>query len=289
MNSTHNQSSRWQGQPRPVLVTGASSGIGRAAALMLRERGYRVFASARDPGDVTALNADGFEGVKLDLSSSRSVRRAADSVLSATDGRLYGLFNNAAYGQPGAVEDLSRKALSAQFEVNLFGTVELTNSILPAMRAAGEGRIVMNSSVLGFVAMPYRGAYNASKYALEGITDTLRLELAGSGVFVSLIEPGPIASRFRVNAQAAFDRQVDVAASIHREKYREMGEKRLSGAGAAARFTLPPEAVAKKLIRALEARRPKPRYYVTLPTHLFGVLKRVLTDRMLDRILRFAG
>lgn len=274
--------------PRPILITGCSSGIGRCVAEGLRARGYRVFATARKPADVKALQADGFESFRLDLADSKSIHSAVEQVLKATGGELYAVFHNGAYGQPGAVEDLSRTALREQFETNLFGWVELNNAVLPAMRAAGAGRIIFNSSVLGFVALPYRGAYNASKYALEGIADTLRLELAGTGIHVSLVQPGPILSRFRENSLAALKRNVDIVNSVHRERYaRTIG--RLETEGPAVPFTLPPEAVLKKVIHALEAPRPKVRYHVTFPTFLFGYLKRLLPARMLDRVLGKVG
>jgi NAD(P)-dependent dehydrogenase (short-subunit alcohol dehydrogenase family) len=267
-----------------VLVTGCSSGIGRCVATGLARRGYRVFASARKVGDVRALQAMGLESVQLDLADSESIRQAVDTVLARTGGQLYALFNNGAYGQPGAVEDLHREGLREQFETNLFGTVELTNLIIPVMRAQGCGRIIQNSSVLGLVALPYRGAYIASKYALEGIADTLRLELRGSGIYVSLIEPGPIESRFRANSYDAYRRNIDAEQSVHRERYLVM-ERRLAKEGAAVPFTLPPEAVLEKVIHALESRHPRVRYRVTVPTHLFAALKRVLPGRWMDRLL----
>lgn len=273
---------------RVILITGCSSGIGLYVAQGLQQRGYRVFATARKAADVSRLQAHGLESVRLDLADSGSIREALAEVLERSGGRLLALFNNGAYGQPGAVEDLRREVLREQFETNLFGTVELTNRVIPVMRAQGQGRIIMNSSVLGLVALPYRGAYNASKFALEGLTDTLRLELAGSGIYVSLIEPGPIESRFRANAHAAFQRNIDGAHSVHRAKYQAM-ERRLAKPGPAAPFTLPPEAVLRKVVQALESRRPRPRYYVTFPTHLFATLKRILPHAMLDRVLAAVG
>ena len=273
---------------RPVLITGCSSGIGLAAAKGLRDRGYRVFASARRAEDVARLRTEGFESVQLDLDDDASIAAALAAVLDATGGRLYGLFNNGAYGQPGALEDLRREVLRAQFETALFGWHALTRRVVPVMRAQGEGRIVQNSSVLGLVAFAYRGAYVAAKFALEGLTDTLRLELHGTGVQVSLIEPGPILSRFRKNAYAKFLANVDAAASPHRDRYRAM-EARLAREGAAQPFTLPPEAVVRRLIHALEARRARARYYVTLPTYLFAGLRRVLPTPMLDAALRAAS
>ena len=269
---------------RAVLITGCSSGIGLCVARGLQQRGYRVFASARKAEDVQRLRSDGLTTVQLDLDDSASIQAAVDQVLEQTGGTLYALFNNGAYGQPGAVEDLRREVLRAQFETNLFGTLELTNRIIPVMRRQGYGRIIQNSSVLGFVAMAYRGAYNASKFALEGLTDTLRLELDGSGIHVSLIEPGPITSHFRINARTMFHRHIDAERSIHRSTYLAM-EQRLAKPGPAAPFTLPPEAVLKKVIHILESNRPRVRYYVTFPTWLFGALKRLLPHHLLDRVL----
>lgn len=270
--------------PRSVLITGCSSGIGHCVAHGLKARGYRVFASARKPADVARLQEEGLESVRLDLDDDHSIGEALQQVLDATGGRLYGLFNNGAYGQPGAVEDLSRAVLRAQLETNLLGWHELTRRVIPAMRAQGEGRIIQNSSILGFVGLPYRGAYNCSKFALEGLTDTLRLELAGSGIQVSLVEPGPIASRFRENAVQAFMANIDGEHSAHRAQYQAM-QQRLEKVGPAAPFTLPPEAVLKKVVHALESRRARPRYYVTFPTYLLGYLKRALSSRGFDRLL----
>jgi NAD(P)-dependent dehydrogenase (short-subunit alcohol dehydrogenase family) len=269
---------------RTILITGCSSGIGLCAAEQLKARGYRVFATARHNADVTRLQSQGFESLQLDLRDSDSIRNAVDSVLQRTQGELYALFNNGAYGQPGAVEDLRREHLRAQFETNLFGWLELTNLIIPVMRRQGYGRIIQNSSILGLVAMPLRGAYNASKFALEGLTDTLRQELVGTHIHVSLIAPGPILSRFRHNSLAIFQDTIDISNSPHRLRYEAM-LTRLSKPGPSAPFTLPPAAVVKKLLHALENPRPKPRYYVTFPTHLFALLRRILRAHTLDKIL----
>lgn len=274
---------------KSVLITGCSSGIGRCTALGLKQRGWRVFATARREADVAALHQAGLEdALRLDLADSQSIVLAVERVLTATGGTLDALFNNGAYGQPGAVEDLCRGVLRAQFETNLFGPLELTNRLIPVMRRQGHGRIVQCSSVLGLAAMPYRGAYNASKFALEGLTDTLRLELRGSGIHVCLIEPGPITSRFRANAYAMFKRNIDRTHSAHRAYY-EGVERRLAKQGPAQPFTLPPEAVLAKLIHALESPRPKIRYYVTVPTYLFATLRRLLPYRWLDKVLLAAS
>ncbi|MFW6021001.1 MAG: SDR family NAD(P)-dependent oxidoreductase [Guyparkeria sp.] len=274
--------------PRRVLITGCSSGIGRRAAEMLADRGHHVVAGLRDPADVTDWPHAHIPAVALDLDDSASIRAGLAAAVEAAGGPIEALFNNGAYGQPGAVEDLSRDTLRAQLETNLLGTVELTNLVIPSMRAAGFGRIVQNSSVLGVSALAFRGAYVASKFALEGISDTMRLELAGSGIDVSLIEPGPITSRFRANAQRAFEANIDWQRSVHREAYARQLE-RLKKPGPAAPFTLPPEAVVRRVIHAIESRRPKARYPVTVPTYLFAVLKRLLTTRAMDRVLARAS
>lgn len=267
-----------------MLITGCSSGIGLCVAQGLQQRGYRVFATARRHEDVERLSAEGLESLQLDLADSTSINKAVDEVLQRTGGTLYALFNNGAYGQAGAVEDLRRDVLRQQFETNLFGWHELTCRVLPVMRRQGYGRLIQNSSVLGIIALPFRGAYNASKFAVEGLTDTLRLELRETNIQISLIEPGPIESRFRANSFKAYQDNIDRDRSPFRDVYQAM-EQRLQKQGPAVPFTLPPEAVLKKVIHALESRRPKPRYYVTFPTYLFGYLKRVLSTRLLDKLL----
>ncbi|MEX2523986.1 MAG: SDR family NAD(P)-dependent oxidoreductase [Gammaproteobacteria bacterium] len=268
-----------------VLITGCSTGIGYCAARGLAQRNYRVFATARKHEDVERLSGEGFEALQLDVANPASIERTVEIVLEKTGGRLYGLFNNAGFGQPGAVEDLSRDTLRDQFETNLFGLHELTVRLLLAMRRQGKGRIIQNSSLLGLVALKYRGAYVASKYALEGLSDVLRMELRGSGVHVSLIEPGPVTSDFRRNAYELFRRNIDRDTSPHRAVYQAV-EKRLATVDdGGVPFTLGPEAVLDKVIHALESNRPKPRYYVTVPTYGFAFLKRILPHRWLDGVL----
>ncbi len=271
-------------EAKTILITGCSTGIGYTTAVILKSRGHRVIASARKSADVNRLQEEGFTAVHLDLADSSSIQQAIKQVIDLTDGKIDALFNNGAFGQPGAVEDLSREVLRFQFETNLFGTHELTNLLLPIMRRQGHGRIIYNSSVLGLVAMTYRGAYNASKFALEGLADTLRLELTGTNIHISLIEPGPILSNFRRNAFELYKKNIDPSHSFHKGTYGAM-EARLQKEGAAAPFTLPPEAVANKVIHALEANRPKIRYYVTFPTYLFAFLKRILPMSWLDMLV----
>ncbi|PTW63508.1 short-subunit dehydrogenase [Breoghania corrubedonensis] len=271
------------GRGRAVLITGCSSGIGAAAATGLKACGYRVLASARKPEDVENLKALGFEAFHLDYADEACVARAAEAVLSATDGALFGLVNNGAYSQPGAVEDVPRAALRDEFEANLFGWHDLTCRLIPSMRARGQGRIVQVSSVLGLIAMKYRGAYIASKFALEGLTDTLRMELSGSGIHVVLVEPGPIATRFSLNAAEQFRRNIDAENSVHRAVYKKRAAR--MERGGAKRFKLPPEAVVERIAEALAAERPKLRYPVTVPAHIAGIARRLLPGRMLDRVL----
>ncbi|MDD1608049.1 MAG: SDR family oxidoreductase [Methylococcaceae bacterium] len=270
---------------KTILITGCSSGIGYDAAVALKERGHQVIASARNPADVSRLTEQGLTCLQLDLADSDSIQQAVTQMLKLTGGRCDALFNNGAFGQPGAVEDLSRDVLRYQFETNLFGTHELTNLLIPVMREQGQGRIIYNSSVLGLVAMRYRGAYNASKFALEGLADTLRLELHGTGIHISLIEPGPILTNFRQNSFALYKKNIDAEHSVHKASYQAM-EERLQKEGEAVMFTLPAEAVTKKVIHALEANCPKIRYYVTFPTYLFATLKRILPISWLDSLLR---
>jgi len=268
---------------KTVLITGCSSGIGRCLAHGLRARGWRVFATVRQEKDVMPLSAEGLETLVLDLRSPASIHAAVDHVLAQTGDRLDALINNGAFGIPGAVEDLSRDALRDQFETNVFGTQELTNRVLPVMRSQGHGRIIQISSLLGIVSLAYRGAYNASKFALEALSDTMRLELRDTHIHVVLIEPGPITSRFRVNAYEAYKKYIDKSNSAHRDYY-ERVERRLGGEKPLP-FTLPPEAVLGKVIRALESPRPKLRYPVTFPAHLFAWLRRLMPGRALDAFM----
>ena len=268
---------------KTILITGCSSGIGYASAIMLKEKGWRVFATARKDADIVRLEGQGFEVLRLDYTEPVTISECVAEVAERTQGKLFALFNNGAYGQPGALEDISRAALTAQFEANVFGWHELTRDCLKLMRANGGGRIVNNSSLLGLTAMKWRGAYCASKFAIEALSDTLRLELNGTGIHVSLIEPGPISTRFIEHALEAFERNVDEESSHYRDAYVRQ-RQRLNGGGT-RRFKLPPEAVARKLIHALESRNPRRRYYVTLPTYVMAWARRLLPPPALDRFV----
>ncbi|MCK7614451.1 SDR family oxidoreductase [Roseibium sediminicola] len=276
--------------PRSILITGCSSGIGASAAHILRGRNWRVFPAARRQEDVDRLTDLGFEAVRLDYEDTGSIEAAANLVLERTDGRLDAVFNNGAYAVPGALEDLPTEAMRALFEANFIGWHDLTRQLIPAMRANRSGRIVQCSSVLGFVALKYRGAYTASKFALEAYSDTLRQELMGTGLHVSLIEPGPIDTRFTENALANFDRWIGpegLQSSVHRTTY-EKRRVRME-AGEPGPFKLPPEAVVRRLVHALEAKRPKARYHVTIPTTVMAVAKRLLPTSLLDRFCIWAA
>jgi NAD(P)-dependent dehydrogenase (short-subunit alcohol dehydrogenase family) len=260
---------------RTILITGCSSGIGLDAVRTMKARGWRVIATARKPEDIARLkNEEGVEVLFLELADPKSIAACAEAALAMCGGKLDAIFSNAAHGQPGAVEDLTPELLRHQFEVNVIGTHDLTRRLIPAMRKNGSGRIVQNSSILGFVAVAYRGAYCASKHALEGLTNAMRLELEGTGIKVSLIEPGPIKSRFVENALANLLANIDLENSPHRDVYRA----RIEGmkTGGASFFKLEPAAVSKRLIHALESPRPRRRYYVTTPTYLAAFFQRAM-------------
>ena len=274
---------------RTLLITGCSSGIGYDAAHGMRARGWRVFASCRKPEDCERLESEGFESPRIDYTDEVSINTGLNEVLEATGGTLDALFNNGAYGLPGAVEDLPTEGLREIFEANLFGWHTLSRAVVPVMRAQGHGRIVQNSSVLGFVPLYWRGAYVATKHALEGMSDVFRLEMEDTGIHVILIEPGPITSRMRENAIPHFEKWIDWQASPRAKQYETTLRQRLYKAdGTPDPFELPASAVTRKLAQALEHPRPKPRYYVTTPTYLMGALRRALPTRALDAIIRRA-
>ncbi len=253
---------------KAIFITGCSSGIGLAAANYLKQCGFRVIAGCRKVDDINRLREQGFDTVKLDLDDTDSVEHAAKEVLALTNNRLYAIFNNAGYGVYGKLQTISRQQLEAQFSTNFFGLHQLTLCLLPAMIEQGEGRIIQTSSVMGIVSTPGRGAYAASKYAVEAWSDALRLELYGTGIKVSLIEPGPIQTQFSANVQQT-DKQ-----------------KKVTNPGIVKRFALGPEAVLPKLYHALTSPHPKLRYPVTFVTYAVGWLKRLLPGVLLDKILR---
>ncbi len=270
---------------KTILITGCSSGIGYDAAHGLKARGWRVFATCRQEKDCARLRDEGLESLPLDYTDPDGMKATLQTILSRTNGTLDALFNNGAFALPGACEDLPTDALRLIFETNVFGYHELTRQVLPIMRAQGYGRIVNCSSVLGLSAIRWRGAYVATKFALEGLSDTLRIELSDTPIKVILIEPGPITSDIRKNSIPHFERWIDWKNSPHRTRYENTLLQRLykekTGPDA---FELPASAVTKKLIHAVESARPRPRYYVTTPTYIAGIAKRLLSTRLQDRI-----
>ncbi len=288
---------------RSILITGCSSGIGYTCAIGMQQRGWRVIATARKQQDIDMLAAAGLEVLKLDYADPASIADCAEQTLKLTDGKLDALFNNGAYGQPGLVEDLPVNVLRQQFEANFFGWHDLTTRLIPAMRDQGKGRIVQCSSVLGIMAVAYRGAYNASKFALEGLTDTLRLELHGSGIRVSSIQPGPIRSRFTQHALNALRDNIDTTGSRHHALYEkriaelqaiagsepappETPDEARSKAGSSLmpQYRLGPDAVLDCLIHATESANPKPHYHVTYTTRMVALARRLLPDRWQEKL-----
>lgn len=270
---------------RSVLVTGCSSGIGLATAELLRSKGWMVFPSARKPEDLDALRQAGFEAIKLDVTDSASITSAVDGVLNRNVGRLGAVVNNAGFGMPGAIQDLTRDAMRDQFEVNLFGLQELTNKLIPVFREQGYGRIVNISSVVGRLALPFMGIYSASKFALEAVSDAQRVELAPDRISVSLVEPGPIRTRFSTNCAGQGEDKLDTGASKFGAAYKRYFEKRRNGGMSEDRFRLPPEAVARKIVHALESPRPRIRYRVTIPAYLGDWAARFLPASVIDHLM----
>lgn len=271
---------------KTILITGCSSGIGYDAAHGMRDAGWRVFASCRRQADCDRLAAEGFESPRMDYTDPASIKAGLAEVLAATGGTLDALFNNGAFGTPGAMEDVPRGALEANFQANVFGVHDLTTLVIPVMRAQGHGRIVQHSSVLGLVVMRWRGVYNATKFALEGLTDTLRLEMADTDIKIITMNTGPVTSDIRKKSIPHFEKWIDWENSPRRDQYERSLRKRLYEDSGPDKFELPASAVTAKLLTALTHPNPKPRYYVTTPTYLMGFLRRILTTRALDRILR---
>ncbi|WP_136439873.1 SDR family NAD(P)-dependent oxidoreductase [Pacificoceanicola onchidii] len=270
---------------KTILITGCSSGIGLDAARTMKARGWRVFASCRQEADCDRLKGEGFDSPQIDYADSESIAAGLSDVMAQTGGTLDVLFNNGAFATPGALEDLPTDGLRRNFEANVFGWHELTRAVIPVMRAQGHGRIINHSSVLGLVSQPWRGAYNASKYAIEGLTDTLRLEMADTPIHIVTLNTGPVTSKIRVNSIPHFERWINWKASPRADQYEAKLLKRLYESRGPDPFELPPSAVSKKLIHACEATRPKPRYYITTPTYISGIARRVLSTRGLDWLL----
>jgi len=268
-----------------ILITGCSSGIGYECAHYLHNKGYIVYATARDPKDVTRLQNEGLNALELDVCNHEAITKAITWASSAHEGKLYAVFNNAGFGQPGALEDVPSQALREQFETNVIGLHEMTRQVIPLMRAQGYGRIIQHSSILGIIALRNRGAYNASKYAIEGLCDTLRLELQGSNIFVSGLNTGPVRSSFRKNATKKFFQYIDMENSVHKTSYENEVLEREDAKDDGDMFTKGADVVIERVVHILESRYPKPHYYITSATYFLGYLKRLLPAGVLDKIL----
>jgi len=267
-----------------ILITGCSTGIGFETAQVLKNNGYKVYASARDDKDVNTLRNLGFETFKIDVRNKEDISTALSTILQ-NDKKLDAVFNNAGYGQPGAVEDLSTEVLKEQFETNLFGLHEVTIQVMKIFRKQGYGKIIQHSSVLGIIALKFRGAYNASKYAIEGLNDTLRLEVLNTNIFISTINTGPVISDFRANALKKFNENINIKDSHFNELYTKELKIRLESEDNTAPFTLPSSSVANIALKIMQSTKPKPRYYVTKATHILGFFKRILPTSLMDKLL----
>ena len=276
-------------QVKNVLVTGCSSGIGAATAITLRNEGWNVVPTARKDEDLEALRKQGFTPIRLDVADADSVRAVANETLRFFDGQAGGLVNNAGFGQPGALEDLSRDAMRYQFEVNVFGMQQLTNYFIPVFRQQGWGRIVNISSVVGRISLPFLGIYSATKFAMEAMSDAMRVELSHSGIGISLVEPGPIASQFKVTALERAKEELTKQAGHHSDLYAEQMLRDTTDEIDNPRFKLPPEAVARKILHALESTHPRSRYKVTVPAYLGAIMSRIAPDTLIDTILYRRG
>lgn len=269
---------------KSILITGCSSGIGLSATKILSKKNWQVFATARQKKDLEMLRAiPGVRALYLDYTDPTSIADTAAAVLDETNGKLYALFNNGAYGQPGAVEDISPQALREQFEANVFGWHDLTIRLIPSMRKQNQGRIIQCSSIFGFVSPHFRGAYNASKYAIEALSDSMRQELRDTNICISIIEPGPIRTRFVDNALAAYEKNIDIDNSPHSSIYKQRISKMKNGSSKT--FRRRPEIIVDKLLHALTSSRPKNRYYATIPTYVMAYAKRLLPTKLIDEIL----
>jgi len=266
---------------KTILITGCSSGIGLETAIYLKSKGYQVFATARQPKDVEMLQKLHFDAFLLDVTKKETISNTIKQIVQRTNGTLDIVFNNAGFGQPGALEDISTEVLKEQFETNVFGLHEVTSQVLPIMKKQGYGKIIHHSSVLGLVSLKLRGAYNASKYAVEGLADTLRLELEDTNIDITVLNTGPVTSDFRKNAIIKTKENID----IEHSRFQKIYSKNLSAKKSDVPFNLPAIAVAKKVEKIIISKNIKPRYYITKATYILGFAKRILSTATLDKIL----
>jgi len=264
-----------------IVITGCSTGIGLETVKYLRHKGIKVYPTARAQKDVEMLISLGFDNaMQLDVTKPRQIEEVITHVL-AKESKIDVWFNNAGYGQAGAIEDIKTDILKEQFETNVFGLHECTRQIIPVMREQGHGKIIQHSSVLGLISLFGRGAYNASKYAIEGLTDTLRLELEGTNIHAVLLNTGPITSNFRITAMKKLQENVDIKNSVFQKEY----EKNLQGKHKKVPFNEEADAVASIVHKIIRTEKPKPRYYITKATYILGYMKRIVSTHILDKIL----
>ncbi len=270
---------------KAVLITGCSTGIGRATAELLAGDGWKVYATARNVDSIADLTNAGCELLALDVTDEASMRAAVDQIES-TEGSVGVLINNAGYSQSGAVEDVPIDVVRRQFETNVFGLVRLTQLVLPGMRKHGWGKVVNISSMGGKLTFPGGGYYHGTKHALEAISDALRFEVKGFGIDVIVIEPGLITTEFGRRAVSSIDDEVrdDGPYAEFNAAVAEMTGSAYDSA--LAKLGGPPEVVAKKIKKAITARRPKTRYKVTASAKLAMAQRRLLTDKMWDRAMK---
>ena len=268
---------------RPVLITGCSTGIGRATAGRLADEGYNVHATARRPESIEDLAGRGMKTHAVDVTDEASMEAAVAEV--EKDGPIGALVNNAGYSQSGAIESIPMSSVRRQFETNVFGLIRMCQLVLPGMRAAGSGRIVNMSSMGGKLVFPGGGIYHATKHSVEALSDALRFEVREFGVHIVIIEPGLIVTDFGETAAGSL---ADVEEHGPYAEFNAEVARVTANAytGPMARFGAGPDAVAKKISKALSASRPNTRYKVTPSAKLMMGMRRLMTDRMWDRMVR---
>ena len=268
-----------------ILITGCSSGIGKDVAITLHNKGWRVFATCRSKTDCTFFTKLGIESFPLDLLKEESINCAVNLVKEKTKSQLDVLFNNGAYAIPGAIQDIPRSAMREIFEVNVFGQIDLINRCIPLMMNSDYPKIINCSSVLGFISLPYRGLYSATKYSIEALTDALRRENYDSKIKFVLIQPGPINTDIKKKSIKHFEKWIDWKKSIHKKTYENKVIKRLYDNNYKDSFNsyeLQPDEVTKILINVLNSKKPKARYKITIQTKIAQIMIKLLPTNTLD-------
>ena len=268
-----------------ILITGCSSGIGKDVAITLHNKGWRVFATCRSKTDCTFFTKLGIESFPLDLLKEESINCAVNLVKEKTKSQLDVLFNNGAYAIPGAIQDIPRSAMREIFEVNVFGQIDLINRCIPLMMSSDYPKIINCSSVLGFISLPYRGLYSATKYSIEALTDALRRENYDSKIKFVLIQPGPINTDIKKKSVKHFEKWINWKKSIHKKTYENKVIKRLYDNNYKDSFNsyeLQPDEVTKILINVLNSKKPKARYKITIQTKIAQIMTKLLPTNILD-------